>query len=164
MRLLLTLILLTAPASAATVGVGNARATVADSAARPFQCVLDALTARGYPVRFVGGWRAHGSVRGSLHPRGLAMDVNQTGRGRTVPRMPPDEVELARACGVVSGASWRNGDSGHFQIGGYEGTRERAHGAVAAVPAGPPQWDLFALFRNDEAVPRHTSRRRLHRR
>lgn len=111
------------PAEAGTrIGVGGVTTTVAPGAAGPLQCVLDALQTRGYPVRFIRG-HGRGSVRGSLHPSGHALDVNQTARGRTTPPMPSDEVALARACGAISGASWRNNDSGHFQVGGWDGSR-----------------------------------------
>ena len=116
------------PAVAATIGTGRVSTTVAQGAAGPLQCVLTSLTSRGYPVRFIRGY-GHGSVRGSLHPSGYALDVNQLRRGVTVPRMPADEVVLARDCGAISGASWRNNDSGHFQVGGYDGNRShRRHG------------------------------------
>lgn len=102
--------------------VSGATAHVASSATAAFQCLVSALDAQGYPVRFMGGWRAHGSVRGSLHPSGLALDVNQVARNVTTPRMPGNEVALANGCGLVSGAQWAHGDSGHFQFGGYTGT------------------------------------------
>jgi hypothetical protein len=111
-----------APAGAATIHArSGASATVADAAAGPLQCVIRGLEAVGYPIRFMGGWRRHGSVRGSLHPAGRALDINQVARGRTTPRMPKSEVSIAQACGAVSGAQWRNNDSGHFQVGGSPG-------------------------------------------
>jgi hypothetical protein len=111
-------------AKAATVRASSgATASVADRAAGPFQCVVNGLEAAGYRIRFMGGWRRHGSVRGSLHPSGLAMDVNQVGRNRTIPRMPSNEIAIANGCGVISGAQWRNADSGHFQLGGWGGRR-----------------------------------------
>lgn len=118
---------LTAPAAyGATITTAGVSAQVASAASAPLQCVLSALTARGYPVRFIRGYGS-GSVPHSLHPSGMALDVNQTSRGRTVPHMPQDEVTLARVCGAVSGASWRNNDSGHFQVGGYEGAGRQHH-------------------------------------
>ena len=117
-----------APAHAATVrSKSGATAQVADRAASAFQCVIDRLEGQGYPVRFMGGYRSHGSVRGSLHPQGLALDINQVGRNRTQPAMPRNEIELAASCGVISGAQWAYGDSGHFQIGGWSGVASR-HG------------------------------------
>ncbi len=99
----------------------GATARVASSATGAFQCLVSALDAAGYPIRFMGGWRARGSVRGSLHPAGLALDVNQAARNVTTPRMPGNEIALANGCGLVSGAQWADGDSGHFQLGGYAG-------------------------------------------
>lgn len=106
---------ISSPADAATIGVRGVSTSVAPAAAGPLQCVLNGLAARGYPVRFIRGY-GRGSVRGSLHPAGYALDVNQIRRGVTTPRMPHDEVALARSCGAISGASWRNNDSGHFEV------------------------------------------------
>jgi hypothetical protein len=102
-------------------------ARVSPVAAGPLQCLVSALERQGYPVRFMRGY-GPGSVSGSLHPAGMALDVNQTARGRTTPRMPSNEVALARGCGVISGAVWANNDSGHFQLGGYDGSASRRHG------------------------------------
>lgn len=131
MRLLLTTLAasvgLMASAGAATIGLpGGPHAEVAGAAAPALQCVLTALRGQGYPVRFIRGY-GRGSVRGSLHPAGMALDVNQTARGRTVPRMPSNEIALAGNCGAISGAAWRNNDSGHFQVGGYGGHGSRRH-------------------------------------
>jgi hypothetical protein len=106
----------------------GASARVAPRATGAFQCLVSALDRQGYPIRFMGGWRAHGSVRNSLHPMGLALDINQYGRNRTRPRMPSNEIALANSCGLISGAQWASGDSGHFQLGGWDG-REQHHSA-----------------------------------
>jgi len=123
------LIALSAPAGASVIhSRSGASATVAASAAGPLQCVVNGLEAVGYPVVFIGGYRKLGSVRGSLHPAGLALDVNQIARNRTIPRMPSNEIAIANSCGAISGAQWANGDSGHFQIGGWAGSaRHHAH-------------------------------------
>jgi hypothetical protein len=105
--------------------VSGAVAHVAAHATGAFQCLVTALDNAGYPIRFMGGWRARGSVRGSLHPHGLALDVNQVSRNVTMPRMPSNEIVLANSCGLVSGAQWANGDSGHFQLGGWAGNRNK---------------------------------------
>lgn len=102
--------------------VSGATAHVAASATQAFQCLVDRLDAAGYPVRFMGGWRAHGSVPGSLHPAGLALDVNQLARNVTRPAMPSNEVSMANDCGLISGRQWRWADSGHFQVGGWAGS------------------------------------------
>lgn len=101
--------------------VSGATAHVAASATSAFQCLVSKLDNQGYRIKFMGGWRAHGSVRGSLHPAGLALDINQYSRNITRPRMPSNEITLANSCGLISGAQWANGDSGHFQLGGYAG-------------------------------------------
>lgn len=103
----------------------GATAHVASHATGAFQCLVDRLEAQGYPVKFMGGWRKRGSVRRSLHPSGLALDINQYSRNVTRPRMPANEIELANSCGLISGAQWRHGDSGHFQVGGWAGRRSR---------------------------------------
>lgn len=99
----------------------GATAHVAGRATGAFQCLVSALDRQGYPIRFMGGWRAHGSVRASLHPAGLALDINQYARNVTRPRMPHNEIALANSCGLISGAQWSNADSGHFQLGGWSG-------------------------------------------
>lgn len=99
----------------------GATARVASRATGAFQCLVSALDRQGYPIRFMGGLRAHGSVHGSLHPSGLALDINQHGRNVTRPRMPHNEIALASSCGLVAGAQWANADSGHFQLGGWSG-------------------------------------------
>lgn len=115
------------PAVAATIGLpGGPHTEVALAAQGPLQCVLTTLRGQGYPVRFIRGY-GRGSVPHSLHPAGMAMDVNQLSRGRTVPRMPAGEIVLAAGCGAISGAVWRNNDSGHFQVGGYGGGSGRGH-------------------------------------
>lgn len=116
------LLLFTAPTAfgASVVSRSGVRAQVAPQAVQPLQCLLNGLESSGYPVKFLRGY-GHGTVRGSLHPSGMALDVNQIRRGVTVPRMPHNEIAIAAACGVISGAVWRNNDSGHFQVGGYGG-------------------------------------------
>ncbi|MDR6305241.1 hypothetical protein GGQ85_002961 [Nitrobacter vulgaris] len=104
----------------------GAKAHVANRATGAFQCLVSALDRQGYPIRFMGGWRAHGSVHGSLHPAGLALDINQYGRNVTRPRMPHNEIALANSCGLVAGAQWAHADSGHFQLGGWSGGRHEA--------------------------------------
>lgn len=104
--------------------ISGATAHVSPRAAGAFQCLVTALDGAGYPVKFMGGY-GRGSVRGSLHPAGLALDVNQISRGVTSPRMPANEIALANSCGLVSGAQWADNDSGHFQVGGWAGTARR---------------------------------------
>ena len=103
----------------------GAIAYVAASATGAFQCVINSLENQGYPVKFMGGFARGGHIRGSLHYSGLALDINQLGRGVTRPRMPPNEIAIANSCGLISGAQWANNDSGHFQLGGYAGNGSR---------------------------------------
>lgn len=125
--LVLGIITFSSIAQASTVSSSKgATASVASSAVYAFQCIINKLEAQGYRIAFMGGWRRHGSVRGSLHPAGLALDINQYSRNVTRPRMPSNEVQIANSCGAISGAQWRNGDSGHFQIGGW-GSSSRHH-------------------------------------
>lgn len=118
-------------ATVAHAGLGVVRAAsgavahVAVSAAGAFQCFIDRLEGQGYPVRFMGGYARGGHIRGSLHYSGRALDVNQLARGVTRPRMPANEIELANGCGLVSGAQWAHNDSGHVQLGGWAGRRQR---------------------------------------
>ncbi len=99
----------------------GAVAYVAAHAAVAFQCVINALEGSGYRIREMGGWASRGHIRHSLHYRGIAVDINQVERNVTSPPMPKNEVAIANACGLISGAQWANGDSGHFQLGGYDG-------------------------------------------
>lgn len=110
------------------LSTSGATAHVAPRAADAFQCLISALDQQGYPIRFMGGYRAHGSVRHSLHPKGLALDINQYGRNRTRPRMPSNEIALANKCGLISGAQWASSDSGHFQLGGWSGRDQHLNG------------------------------------
>lgn len=120
--LFLAMILLTTQAYASNVRArSGATAKVASHAAHKFQCLVDRLEAQGYQIKFMGGWRKRGSVRHSLHPAGLALDINQYSRNVVRPRMPSNEIALANACGLISGRQWRHADSGHFQVGGWGG-------------------------------------------
>jgi hypothetical protein len=103
----------------------GALAYVAKHATAAFQCVIDKLEAAGYRIKEMGGFANRGHIPGSLHYRGLALDVNQLERNVTAPKMPSNEIELANGCGLISGAQWRNADSGHFQLGGYDGQPRR---------------------------------------
>lgn len=105
--------------------MSGATARVAYRATDAFQCLVSALDQQGYPIKFMGGLRAHGSVRASLHPAGLALDINQYSRNVTRPRMPHNEIALANACGLISGSQWTSRDSGHFQLGGWSGDGRR---------------------------------------
>lgn len=107
-----------AHSSLVRIGVGGHFAKVAARAAANFQALLNDLRAHGYPIKFIGGWRAHGSCRGcDMHPRGLAIDVNQTGRDSViVPLSRSLASRLAHAHGLISGGDWCDGDLGHFEL------------------------------------------------
>lgn len=136
------LALLIAPAGAETIHASTgARAEVSPQAASNFRCLISGLEAEGYRIDFMGGYRRHGSVRGSLHPAGLALDINQTGRGRVTRRLPSNATSVAEGCGLIHGAVWRNQDQGHFQRGGWGGTRYASRHARRALAQAPsPAW------------------------
>lgn len=96
------------------------------AAAQPrLQCVVDFIEARGIRITAMRGY-GRGTVRGSLHPSGQALDINQIGRDRTRPHIP---VMIANAagvqCNVISGGTWRARDSGHWNLAGHRHTRTR---------------------------------------
>lgn len=112
---------LASPASASrlvTIHAGKHTARVAQNAASNFQGLLNDLAAHGYPIKFLGGWRKHGSCRGcDMHPRGLALDVNQLWRDHvSIPLSRALAHKLAQAHGLVSGGDWCHGDLGHFEL------------------------------------------------
>lgn len=151
------LMLVATVAEAGTIrSKSGATANVADRAHSAFQCLIDKLDAQGYAIKFMGGYRRHGSVRGSLHPAGLALDINQYSRNVTRPRMPGNEIELANSCGLVSGAQWHHADSGHFQQGGYAGrsSGHRTRLAFRRSRRSPRQEvQTTALFQTTVASP-----------
>lgn len=101
------------------ISCGGKPARVAASAAGKFSAFCSDLAATGYRIQFVGGWRARGSCRGcNMHPRGLAIDINQTGRDRCAGGCPRGAHvnALARKHGLLHGAEWRNADAGHFEV------------------------------------------------
>jgi hypothetical protein len=101
----------------AAVHAGRAVACVARSAVGAFQAFVSALESTGYRIDFMGGWWAHGSCRGcNMHPRGLAIDINQTARNRVTRRFPSGVTELAARYGILHGAVWHNADTGHFEV------------------------------------------------
>jgi hypothetical protein len=86
-----------------------------------FACLLAKLDAAGYPVREIGGFGERPN-NASAHPTGNALDVNQCGRNCVSPRLPKGFADMAEACGLVSGSSWRGSpDTGHFEMPGKIG-------------------------------------------
>lgn len=129
---LLALVTLSGVTNATTISASTgARAEVAGSHASNFQCLVSGLEAAGYRIDFMGGFRRHGSVPHSKHPLGLALDINQTGRGRVTRPLPSSATSIAEGCGLFHGALWHNQDQGHFEVGGqvYAGrsSRHRSH-------------------------------------
>jgi hypothetical protein len=94
------------------------RVRVSPTARPKLQCVVDYIEGRGIRIAAMRGY-GKGTVRASLHPSGQALDINQTGRDRTSPHIP---VALANAaglhCDVVSGGTWGNRDTGHWNMAG----------------------------------------------
>lgn len=132
-------------AQAATVRASTgARAEVAGSAASNFQCLVSGLEATGYRIDFMGGYRRHGSVRHSLHPAGLALDINQTARGRVTRALPRNANQIASGCGLFHGALWANQDQGHFQVGGTASGRSRHQYASRRTRIAAPSQPSFS--------------------
>jgi hypothetical protein len=95
----------------------GATACVASNVAARFQAFVSDLESTGYRIDFMGGWRRHGSCRQcNMHPRGLAIDINQTGRNRVTRRLPAGVTAMAERHGLLHGAVWANADAGHFEL------------------------------------------------
>lgn len=96
----------------------GARAKVNPQYASRFQCLVRGLEARGYHIRFMGGYR-HTRIAGtriwSKHASGRAIDINQVGRNRCRGGCPRFEG-IARSCGLTDGKDWRHADAGHFEV------------------------------------------------
>lgn len=109
----------------------GAWASVNPRYASRFQCIVNKLEAVGYRIRFMGGYRhtriasRYGRGQWSKHAVGNAIDINQTGRNRTVGRMPRGATAMAKACGLLHGAVWRHPDAGHFEVPGPNPTFSR---------------------------------------
>jgi hypothetical protein len=109
----------------------GATACVSSSAASNFQEFVSALESTGYRIDFMGGWRAHGSCgRCNMHPRGLAIDINQTGRSRVTRGFPSGVTALAARYGLLHGAVWSHPDVGHFELASASPT---FHGVYASA-------------------------------
>jgi len=99
-------------------------------------------------IKYMRGY-GKGTVRGSLHPSGNAIDINQTHRDRTSPAVPRHVANAAAdRCGVVSGARWGYADNGHWNMtqtargtrrGRFVSTTVSPDMDVAARPAYPTQ-------------------------
>lgn len=97
---------------------------VADSAREALQCVVNYVEAAGVKIKAMRGYGA-GTVRGSLHPSGRAIDINQTARDVTRPHVPRSVANAAADnCGVISGARWGYADNGHWNLALHGRTQE----------------------------------------
>lgn len=121
------------PADAANVrSRSGANASVAPQHAAKFQCLVNRLEAAGVRITLLGGYGSR-DFRGSKHPHGAALDVNQYARNVTRPHVPAGVGNAAaRACGLIHGAVWRSPDGGHFEVPGRSG---RSYGRGRAVRA-----------------------------
>ena len=108
-------------ASAATVtSRSGVRVQVSNGAYPALQCVVDYVERAGVRITSMRG-TGRGTVRGSLHPSGNALDINQYARNRTRPSVPAHISNAAAdACGVISGARWGYADNGHWNLGNGE--------------------------------------------
>jgi len=89
---------------------------------------VHAFEATGHSIAHIHGWRAHGSVPGSLHPVGMAIDICQTGHNRVNCGYDPWRFTvLAHRFGLMSGCEFRRPDCGHFQVAGLHRDRAARH-------------------------------------
>ena len=65
-----------------------------------------------------------------MHPRGLAIDINQTGRSRVTHGFPAGVTALAARYGLLHGAVWPHPDVGHFELMSASAS---LHGAYASA-------------------------------
>jgi hypothetical protein len=115
----------------------GAVAYVAPHAHGPLQCVVNGIEAAGGHIKFMGGWRAHGSCSGcNKHPRGEAIDINQYARNVVRPALPANATVIAQRCGVLHGAVWRHADAGHFEVGSTYASRRHRHKRTRLARAG----------------------------
>jgi hypothetical protein len=128
----------------------GATACVASNAARNFQAFVSDLESTGYRIDFMGGWRRHGSCREcNMHPRGLAIDINQTGRNRVTRRLPAGVTEMAERHGLLHGAVWSNADAGHFELMSASPTRYAyARRPMAAYASARRPMNAYASARS----------------
>jgi len=89
---------------------------VSPGARAALQCVVDHVEAAGARIKAMRGY-GNGTVRGSLHPSGRALDINQVRRDVTSPHIPRSVANAAAdKCGVISGARWGYADNGHWNL------------------------------------------------
>lgn len=99
---------------------------VSPTARAALQCVVDYVESAGVKIKSMRGY-GPGTVKGSLHPGGRAIDINQTARNKTSPVVPRSVSNAAAdACGVISGARWSYADNGHWNLGKHREPWPRA--------------------------------------
>lgn len=90
-----------------------------------FTNFVEDLKSHGYDPEFMGGYRPHGSVPGSLHPRHRALDIAQYSRNVVSPKFqawinanPGLLEQLARRHGLRSGSTFHTlgPDTGHIDM------------------------------------------------
>lgn len=107
---------------------------VSPSARSALQCVVTYVEARGVKIKAMRGY-GRGTVRGSLHPAGKALDINQTARDVTRPHVPRAISNAAAdQCGVTSGARWHDADNGHWNLGKSRPSHEYSARRHRAAP------------------------------
>lgn len=104
------------PGTGIVRSVSGAVAYVAGSATGAFQCLVSSLDDAGYKIAEMGGFANGGHIRHSKHYSGTAIDINQVARDVVTRPFPAGFNQMARSCGLESGALWRNADTGHFEI------------------------------------------------
>jgi hypothetical protein len=83
-----------------------------------------------------------------MHPRGLAIDINQTGRNRVTHRFPAGVTAMAERHGLLHGAVWNNADAGHFELMSASPTRY----AYAHLSASPTRYARRSMHAYASAV------------
>lgn len=101
--------------------------TVARRYAAQFAGFVHELERSGYKIELIGGYarryidpRFTGGRRMlSQHARGMAIDINQTGRNHVTRRFPSNVTAMAARWGLTHGAVWSSPDTGHFEISAH---------------------------------------------
>lgn len=115
-------------ASLSRISACGAHAYVSSHYASRFQGFVTELCKSGYRIREMGGWRSWGSCWGcNMHPRALALDVNQLARNLTRPRMPKSVSAMAVRHGLYPGAYFSSPDTGHFEVAGIKNYSRHHH-------------------------------------
>lgn len=96
-----------------------------------FQCLLKGMEEIRYPLKYIGGYGCR-PLPTSNHPRGLAVDLNQSSRDITNPNIYRwKATQVAAKCNLTHGAVWRNPDAGHFELRSQSRSQQQARRASA---------------------------------